>query len=370
MNTTPAILALADGTIFYGKSIGAQGQTVGEVVFHTAMAGYQETLSNPAYTKQLVCFSYPHIGNVGANDEDNESRHAHAAGLIIRDLPILHANFRAQTSLPDYLIKKNIVAIADIDTRQLIAHIRDHGAQAGCIVSGGQIDETAAVACAKDFASLAGKNLLNEVSCKEAYAWTSRQWRLNQGYEEQSVLPHHVVALDFGVNFSSLRQLSERGCRVTVVPAHTEAQKILDMNPDGVYLSDGAGDPAACTDAIDHIRELLRLRPNLPIFAQGLGFQLLGLALGGSSHKLPHGYHGSNHPVKDLNSQSILIMHTHQNFALGDTFGSDVNITHQSLFNQTVHGIELKERAIFGIEGAGEAVFVDRFIQSLPHSHA
>lgn len=370
MNTTPAILALADGTIFYGKSIGAPGQTVGEVVFHTAMAGYQETLSSPAYTQQLVCFSYPHIGNAGCNDEDNESRHEHAAGLIIRDLPILHANFRATSSLSEYLQKKNIVAIADIDTRQLIRHIRDHGAQAGCIVSGGQIDEAQAIAQAKQFASLAGKNLLEQITCDEPYVWTSRQWRLNQGYEDQEALPHHVVALDFGVNFSSLRQLAERGCRVTVVPAHTEAQKILDMNPDGVYLSDGAGDPAACPEAVAQIRELLRLRPSLPIFAQGLGFQLLGLALGGSSEKLAHGYHGSNHPVKDLNTQSILIMHTHQNFALGDTFGSDVKVTHQSLFNQSVHGIELKERAVFGVEGSGSDIFVDRFIQSLPHSHA
>ena len=353
MTTVPAILALADGTLFKGVAIGANGHTVGEVVFNTAMTGYQEILTDPSYTRQIVTLTYPHIGNVGANSEDTESGAVFASGLIIRDLPLLHSNFRAEDSLSDYLTKHNVVAIADIDTRKLTRILREKGAQPGCIMAG-DIDEAKAVELARGFGSMAGQDLAKVVSCKEAYGWTTREWRLGQGYVEQTDTPFHVVAYDFGVKRNILRMLAERGCKLTVVPAETPAKDVLALNPDGVFLSNGPGDPEPCDYAISAIRDILDTK--LPVFGICLGHQLLGLATGGKTSKMKFGHHGANHPVQDLDSGRVMITSQNHGFQVDESsLAANVRVTHRSLFDQTVQGIALTDRPAFSFQGHPEA---------------
>jgi len=353
MSTVPAILALADGTIFTGVSIGAAGHTVGEVVFNTAITGYQEILTDPSYTKQIVTLTYPHIGNVGANSEDTESRAVFAAGLIIRDLPLLHSNFRSELSLSDYLTQNNVVAIADIDTRKLTRILREQGAQAGCIMAG-EIDEAKAVELARGFGSMSGQDLAKVVSCTEPYNWTDREWRLGAGYTAQSEPKYHVVAYDFGVKHNILRMLAERGCRLTVVPAQTSAKDVLALNPDGVFLSNGPGDPEPCDYAIAAIKELLETKK--PLFGICLGHQLLGLAAGGKTSKMKFGHHGANHPVQDLDSKHVMITSQNHGFQVDEaSLPANVRVTHRSLFDQTVQGIALTDRPAFSFQGHPEA---------------
>ncbi|GHD74433.1 glutamine-hydrolyzing carbamoyl-phosphate synthase small subunit [Vogesella fluminis] len=353
MTTVPAILALADGTLFKGVAIGANGHTVGEVVFNTAMTGYQEILTDPSYTRQIVTLTYPHIGNVGANSEDTESGAVFASGLIIRDLPLLHSNFRAEDSLSDYLTKHNVVAIADIDTRKLTRILREKGAQPGCIMAG-DIDEAKAVELARGFGSMAGQDLAKVVSCKEAYGWTIREWRLGQGHVEQTDTPFHVVAYDFGVKHNILRMLAERGCKLTVVPAETPARDVLALNPDGVFLSNGPGDPEPCDYAVTAIRDILDTK--LPVFGICLGHQLLGLAVGGKTSKMKFGHHGANHPVQDLDSGRVMITSQNHGFQVDEaSLAANVRVTHRSLFDQTVQGIALTDRPAFSFQGHPEA---------------
>ncbi|MDC7699115.1 glutamine-hydrolyzing carbamoyl-phosphate synthase small subunit [Vogesella indigofera] len=374
MTTVPAILALADGTLFKGVAIGANGHTVGEVVFNTAMTGYQEILTDPSYTRQIVTLTYPHIGNVGANSEDTESGAVFASGLIIRDLPLLHSNFRAEESLSDYLKRNNVVAIADIDTRKLTRILREKGAQPGCIMAG-DIDEAKAVELARGFGGMAGQDLAKVVSCKEAYGWTTREWRLGQGYVEQTETPFHVVAYDFGVKRNILRMLAERGCKLTVVPAETPAKDVLALKPDGVFLSNGPGDPEPCDYAISAIRDILDTK--LPVFGICLGHQLLGLATGGKTSKMKFGHHGANHPVQDLDSGRVMITSQNHGFQVDEaSLAANVRITHRSLFDQTVQGIALTDRPAFSFQGHPEAspgpedvaYLFDRFI-SLMAAH-
>lgn len=353
MSLVPALLALADGTLFKGVSIGAPGVTVGEVVFNTAITGYQEILTDPSYTKQIVTLTYPHIGNVGANDEDKESNSVFAAGLIVRDLPLLHSNFRAEESLSAYLQRHNTVAIADIDTRKLTRILREKGAQPGCIMAG-DIDEQKAIELARGFGSMAGQDLAKVVSCTESYPWDTREWKLGAGYTAQTEAKYHVVAYDFGVKHNILRMLAERGCRLTVVPAQTPAAEVLALNPDGVFLSNGPGDPEPCDYAIAAIRELLAT--NLPIFGICLGHQLLGLASGGKTSKMKFGHHGANHPVQDLDSGRVMITSQNHGFQVDETsLPENVRVTHRSLFDQTVQGIALTDKPAFSFQGHPEA---------------
>jgi len=373
----PALLALADGTIFKGTAIGAAGFTVGEVVFNTAMTGYQEILTDPSYTKQLVTLTYPHIGNVGANSEDTESRAVFASGLIIRDLPLLHSNFRAENSLSGYLEANNVVAIADLDTRKLTRLLREKGAQAGCIMAGADLDEARAVELARGFGSMAGQDLAKVVSCEETYHWDTREWRLGDGYSAQAEAKYHVVAYDFGVKHNILRMLAERGCRLTVVPAQTSARDVLALNPDGVFLSNGPGDPEPCDYAIDAIKELLDTK--LPVFGICLGHQLLGLATGGQTSKMKFGHHGANHPVQDLDSGRVMITSQNHGFQVDETsLPANVRITHRSLFDGTVQGIALTDRPAFSFQGHPEAspgpndvaYLFDRFVAQLAERKA
>ena len=353
MSDTPAILALADGTVFRGRAIGATGLTVGEVVFNTAMTGYQEILTDPSYTRQLVTLTYPHIGNVGANAEDVESRGVFAAGLIIRDLPLTHSSFRAAESLGDYLTRTGTVAIADIDTRKLTRILREGGAQAGCIMAG-ETYEARAVELARGFGSMAGQDLARVVSCDAAYPWQQAEWRLKGGYVDQSEPKYHVVAYDFGVKYNILRRLAERGCRMTVVPATTPAEEVLALNPDGVFLSNGPGDPEPCDYAISAIRSLLQT--GLPLFGICLGHQLLGLAAGGRTSKMKFGHHGANHPVQDLDSRHVMITSQNHGFQVDETsLPANVRVTHRSLFDGTVQGIALTDRPAFSFQGHPEA---------------
>ncbi|MDN0077056.1 glutamine-hydrolyzing carbamoyl-phosphate synthase small subunit [Crenobacter sp. SG2303] len=350
----PALLALADGTIFKGTAIGAAGFTVGEVVFNTAITGYQEILTDPSYTKQLVTLTYPHIGNVGANSEDTESRAVFASGLIIRDLPLLHSNFRAENSLSEYLKANNVVAIADIDTRKLTRLLREKGAQAGCIMAGEDLDEARAVELARGFGSMAGQDLAKVVSCEQPYHWDTREWRLGEGYGVQPEAKYHVVAYDFGVKQNILRMLAERGCRLTVVPAQTPAKDVLALNPDGVFLSNGPGDPEPCDYAIAAIKEILDTK--LPVFGICLGHQLLGLATGGQTSKMKFGHHGANHPVQDLDSGRVMITSQNHGFQVDETsLPANVRVTHRSLFDGTVQGIALTDRPAFSFQGHPEA---------------
>ncbi|EXI62098.1 carbamoyl phosphate synthase small subunit [Mannheimia granulomatis] len=370
----PAILVLADGSVFYGKSIGYQGHTIGEVVFNTAMTGYQEILTDPSYTHQIVTLTYPHIGNTGANLEDLESPKVCAAGLIIRDLPLLHSNFRSHFSLSDYLIQHKIVAIAGIDTRRLTRMLRDKGAQAGCILVGEHTAENVEKAreLANSFGSMAGKDLAKEVSCHELYQWTQGEWQLGAGYPPQKETEFHVVAYDYGVKHNILRMLAERGCRLTVVPAKTSADAVLALNPDGIFLSNGPGDPEPCDYAITAIRKLLET--NKPIFGICLGHQLLGLAAGAKTKKMAFGHHGANHPVQDLDTQKVLITSQNHGFEVDEaSLPPNVRVTHRSLFDGTVQGIELTDCSAFSFQGHPEAspgpndvaYLFDRFIDEM-----
>ena len=351
--TTPALLVLADGSVFHGTSIGYEGSTSGEVVFNTSMTGYQEILTDPSYCKQIVTLTYPHIGNTGTNNEDTESNQVYAAGLIIRDLPLQHSNFRSQSSLADYLKQNNIVAISEIDTRRLTRLLRDKGVQAGCIMSG-NIDEAKALELAKSFGSMAGKDLAQEVTCVEAYQWTQGEWQLGKGYSKIDNPEFHVVAYDFGVKHNILRMLAERGCKLTVVPAKTSAEAVLALNPDGIFLSNGPGDPEPCDYAIQAIQTLLQSKK--PLFGICLGHQLLGLAVGGKTKKMSFGHHGANHPVQDLASQKVLITSQNHGFEVDEhSLPKNVRITHRSLFDNSVQGIELIDQPAFSFQGHPEA---------------
>ncbi|AWX14540.1 carbamoyl-phosphate synthase small subunit [Mergibacter septicus] len=349
----PAILVLADGSIFYGKSIGYSGDTVGEVVFNTSMTGYQEILTDPSYTKQIVTLTYPHIGNTGVNTEDCESHQVSAAGLIIRDLPLIYSNFRSQQSLSDYLKQHKIVAIADIDTRRLTRLLRDKGTQAGCIMAG-HIDPEKALKLAQRFGNMSGKDLAKEISCHEPYQWQQGEWQLGIGYHQQTTPHLHVVAYDFGVKHNILRMLAQRGCRLTVVPATTPAEEVLKLNPDGIFLSNGPGDPKPCTYAINNIQQLLTTKK--PIFGICLGHQLLGLAVGAKTKKMPFGHHGANHPVEDLSNKKVLITSQNHGFEVDEkSLPATVQVTHRSLFDGSVQGIELIHQPAFSFQGHPEA---------------
>ena len=370
--TTNAILVLADGSVFHGSAIGAAGTAVGEVVFNTAMTGYQEILTDPSYARQMVTLTYPHIGNTGVNEEDAESGQVYAAGLIIRDLPLQHSNFRASESLGDYLQRHQTVAIADIDTRRLTRLLRDKGAQAGCIMSGADATVEKALALAQEFGSMAGKDLAQEVTCAQPYEFTQGEWRLGAGFRQPESQPYHVVAYDFGVKTNILRMLAERGCRLTVVPAQTPAADVLAMNPDGVFLSNGPGDPEPCDYAVNAIREILATKK--PVFGICLGHQLLGLAVGGKTRKMPFGHHGANHPVQDLDSGKVMITSQNHGFEVdADTLPANVKVTHRSLFDGSLQGIELTDQAAFSFQGHPEAspgphdvaYLFDKFIDSL-----
>lgn len=350
----PAILVLADGSVFHGVSVGFEGSTSGEVVFNTAMTGYQEILTDTSYAKQIVTLTYPHIGNTGANDEDLECKEIRAAGLIIRDLPLLHSNFRSQESLQEYLVRHQTVAIADIDTRRLTRILRDKGAQAGAILTGEKATVEEAQKLIAEFGSMAGKDLAKEFTCSEAYEWTEGEWKLGKGFVTPAQQPYHVVAYDFGVKTNILRMLAERGCRLTVVPAQTPAKEVLAMNPDGVFLSNGPGDPEPCDYAIEAIRELLAA--DMPLFGICLGHQLLGLASGGQTSKMPFGHHGANHPVQDLDSGRVMITSQNHGFQVDEnSLPANVRVTHRSLFDGTVQGIELTDRSAFSFQGHPEA---------------
>jgi len=350
----PALLALADGTIFRGKGIGSTGSSVGEVVFNTALTGYQEILTDPSYTRQIVTLTYPHIGNVGVNREDCEASKVYAAGLVIRDLPLVASNFRSEQTLDAYLKAENIVAIADIDTRKLTRILREKGAQAGCLMTGENLDADAAIAQARAFPGLAGMDLAKVVSVANAYGWTGGEWRLGKGYQPQQNPKFHVVAYDFGVKRNILRMLAERGCKLTVVPAQTPAKDVLALKPDGVFLSNGPGDPEPCDYAIAAIRELLDTR--LPTFGICLGHQLMGLAAGGRTLKMKFGHHGANHPVKDLDSGRVSITSQNHGFAVDEsTLPANLRPTHVSLFDGTLQGLARTDRPAFCFQGHPEA---------------
>ncbi|KAE8438401.1 glutamine-hydrolyzing carbamoyl-phosphate synthase small subunit [Vreelandella piezotolerans] len=356
----PAILALEDGSVFHGTAIGAEGITSGEVVFNTAMTGYQEILTDPSYTRQIVTLTYPHIGNTGINSEDVESASIAAAGLVIRDLPLLASSFRSEQTLSDYLKSQNVLGIADIDTRRLTRILRDKGAQNGAILAGAEAKGDDAVeralAAAKAFPGLKGMDLAKEVSCKEAYEWLEGEWALGEGYADasQGERPYHVVAFDYGVKFNILRMLAARGCRLTVVPAQTPAAEVLAMNPDGVFLANGPGDPEPCDYAIKAIQEVLET--DTPVFGICLGHQLLALASGAKTVKMGHGHHGANHPVQDLDTGTVMITSQNHGFAADEaTLPSNVRATHRSLFDGTLQGIERTDRPAFSFQGHPEA---------------
>ncbi len=352
---TPAILALADGTVFRGRSIGASGQVTAEVVFNTAITGYQEILTDPSYSRQFVTLTYPHIGNVGVNREDVESRKVFAAGLIVRDLSPVVSNFRSEQPLDAYLREAGVVGIADIDTRKLTRILRDRGAQNGCIQAGAEhIDEARAIAAAKAAASMAGQDLAKVVSRTAREDWTQSTWSLGHGYGERGAAKFNVVAYDYGVKHNILRMLAERGCQLTVVPAQTPAKDVLAMQPDGVFLANGPGDPEACDYAIAAIREIVD--SGTPTFGICLGHQLLTLASGGKTLKMKTGHHGANHPVKDLDDGRVLITSQNHGFA-GDpaSLPANVRVTHVSLFDGTLQGIARTDRPAFSFQGHPEA---------------
>ncbi|UAA39888.1 glutamine-hydrolyzing carbamoyl-phosphate synthase small subunit [Paraneptunicella aestuarii] len=353
--THPAILVLADGTTFKGTAIGALGESVGEVVFNTSMTGYQEILTDPSYAEQIVTLTYPHIGNTGTNDEDEESEHIWAKGLVIRDLPLLASSFRNQQSLSDYLKARNIIGIADIDTRRLTRVLRDKGAQNGCLMAGDNIDEAAALEKAKQFPGLKGMDLAKEVTTKSVFEWDSSTWQLGVGHTKLQENPQfHVVAYDFGVKRNILRMLVERGCKVTVVPAKTPASEVKAMNPDGVFLSNGPGDPEPCDYAIAAIKELLET--NVPIFGICLGHQLLGLASGAKTEKMKFGHHGANHPVKDLQRGTVMITSQNHGFALDESsLPANLEATHVSLFDGSLQGVRRTDKPAFSFQGHPEA---------------
>ena len=354
MTFEPAVLVLADGTAFHGRSIGAPGMAVGEVVFNTAMTGYQEILTDPSYCRQIVTLTYPHIGNTGVNEEDEESGRVYAAGLVVRDVPRLHSSFRAETDLVSYLRERKIVAIADLDTRKLTRLLRTNGAQNGCLAAGDtSID--AALAEARSFAGLAGMDLARVVSTEKPYEWTEGGWALGRGYRRRDDLRHHVVAYDYGIKRNILRMLVDRGMRVTVVPATTTAKDVLKMKPDGVFLSNGPGDPEPCDYAIEAIGELLDAT-RLPVFGICLGHQLMGLASGAKTLKMKFGHHGANHPVKDLDSGRVVITSQNHGFAVDpSSLKNNLRPTHVSLFDGSLQGLARTDRPAFCFQGHPEA---------------
>lgn len=361
MKTEPAVLALADGSLFHGISIGAQGSSVGEVVFNTAMTGYQEILTDPSYCRQIVTLTYPHIGNTGITVDDNESSSVQAAGLVIRDLPLVASNWRSEQSLDTFLRAQGTVAIADIDTRKLTRHLRKHGAQAGCILTGPDLEASAAVTLAREFPGLQGMDLAQVVTCQEAYQWTKSSWSLAAANGESvaqnsaaSPESYHVVAMDFGVKHNILRMLVDRGVRVTVVPAQTQASEVLALQPDGVFLSNGPGDPEPCDYAIQTISTLLE--SNIPLFGICLGHQLLALASGASTKKMKFGHHGANHPVLDQRTGKVMISSQNHGFAVdASSLGQHLKPTHVSLFDGSLQGIEHSEKPAFSFQGHPEA---------------
>jgi carbamoyl-phosphate synthase small subunit len=354
--TTPAVLALEDGTVFQGRSIGAKGNTTGEVVFNTAMTGYQEILTDPSYCRQIVTLTYPHIGNTGTNYEDMEASGIFAAGLIIRDLPLLKSSWRASESLETFLERGRVVAIADIDTRKLTRILREKGAQAGCIMTGDKVDAQAAVRAAKKFPGLKGMDLAKVVTCKRIYQWNEgTNWALRPSPHPRPITRLHVVAYDFGVKRNILRLLADHGCRITVVPAQTEANKVLALNPDGVFLSNGPGDPEPCTYAIEAITKIVDTT-DIPVFGICLGHQLLGLASGAKTMKMKFGHHGANHPVVDLASGRVAITSQNHGFCVDDsTLGEKLKVTHRSLFDHSLQGIERTDKVAFSFQGHPEA---------------
>jgi carbamoyl-phosphate synthase small subunit len=372
--TQSAILALEDGSIFRGISIGAEGESAGEVVFNTSMTGYQEILTDPSYCRQIVTLTYPHIGNVGCNVEDAESDKTWVAGLVIRDLPLMASNFRSEQALDEYLRERGIVGIADIDTRRLTRILREKGAQNGCIMAGDNIDEAKALELAGAFPGLKGMDLAKVVTRETTGNWSTSTWELGTGYVEKagSEQPFHVVAYDFGVKHNILRMLVERGCRLTVVPAQTPAAEVLAMNPDGVFLSNGPGDPEPCDYAIEAITEILKTE--LPVFGICLGHQLLALASGAQTEKMKFGHHGANHPVQDLDSKQVMITSQNHGFAVAeDSLPSTLRATHKSLFDGSLQGIERTDRPAFSFQGHPEASpgphdvapLFDRFIEMM-----
>jgi carbamoyl-phosphate synthase small subunit len=376
----PAILVLSDGTEFRGYGIGATGVGVGEVVFNTSMTGYQEILTDPSYCRQMVALTYPHIGNVGVNQEDEESGQIHATGLIVRDLPILASNFRMQQTLTEYLTQRGVVAIAGIDTRKLTRLLREKGAQNGCIMVG-ELDSAAALKHAQNCASMAGQDLAKVVTCHSPLEWQEGEWRLGKGFAQQSTLQieakFHVVAYDFGVKRNILRMLASRGCKVTVVPAQTSAVEVIAMKPDGVFLSNGPGDPEPCDYAISAIQDILAAR--IPTYGICLGHQLLGLASGARTVKMKFGHHGGNHPVQDIDSKRVMITSQNHGFAVDmATLPPNLRVTHVSLFDGSLQGIARTDVPAFSFQGHPEAspgphdvsYLFDRFINLMQESRA
>jgi carbamoyl-phosphate synthase small subunit len=373
--SVPAILALADGTIFRGYSIGAAGHTTGEVVFNTAITGYQEILTDPSYSRQIVTLTYPHIGNYGVNLEDVEASKVHAAGLIIRDLPLLASNFRSHQSLSDYLKAEGTVAIAGIDTRKLTRILREKGAQNGAIltgIQGAEPSEAQALELARSFPGLSGMDLAKVVSVKESYEFTETEWKLGEGYGKQDKPQYHVVAFDYGVKRNILRMLAERGCKVTVLPAQSTAADALALNPDGIFLANGPGDPAPCDYAIEASRELIE--KGIPTFGICLGHQIMALASGAKTVKMKFGHHGANHPVQDLDSKQVLITSQNHGFAVdAATLPANCRVTHVSLFDGSLQGFERTDKPAFCFQGHPEAspgptdvaYLFDRFISNM-----
>ncbi len=350
----PALLVLEDGTAFHGISIGADGCSVGEVVFNTALTGYQEILSDPSYARQIVTLTYPHIGNVGTNDEDDEAGQVFASGLVVRDLPLLASNWRMQKTLPEYLHEHKVVAIADIDTRQLTRLLRDKGAQRGCIMAGETIDIEVAKQAIAGFSGLKGLDLAKEVTTDKIYNWTENVWQLGSGHAESAEAQKHVVAYDFGVKRNILRLLINRGCRVTVVPATTSAEQVLALNPDGVFLSNGPGDPEPCSYAIAAIKAILEQK--VPVFGICLGHQLLALASGAKTEKMKFGHHGANHPVQHKDSGRVMISSQNHGFAVSaDSLPTNLRATFHSLFDGSLQGIERTDCPAFSFQGHPEA---------------
>ena len=352
--TKSAILVLEDGTVFKGTAIGAQGTAVGEVVFNTSMTGYQEILTDPSYAEQIITLTYPHIGNTGTNSEDEESNNIWAKGLVIRDLPLLASNFRNEESLSAYLQRHNILGIADIDTRKLTRILREKGALNGCIITGENIDESSALSQAKAFPGLKGMDLAKVVSTKEQYQWNEGSWQLGEGHVTPQNTEFHVVAYDFGAKRNILRMLADRGCKLTVVPAQTPAEDVLAMNPDGIFLSNGPGDPEPCDYAIAAIKTFLETQ--IPIFGICLGHQLLGLASGAKTIKMKFGHHGANHPVKDIDRDVVMITSQNHGFAVDeDNMPAHLKVTHKSLFDGSLQGIHRTDKPAFSFQGHPEA---------------
>lgn len=373
--TQPALLALADGTVYHGVSVGVSGCTVGEVVFNTAMTGYQEILTDPSYAQQIVTLTYPHIGNTGCTDVDDEAAKVFASGLIIREQPTPASNWRSQADLPEWLRARGVVAIADIDTRALTRRLRDSGAQNGCILAGEGATVEEALRRAREFPGLKGMDLAKVVSAPQAYAWTEGRYALDRQVFESVESRFHVVAYDYGVKRNILRMLAERGCRLTVVPAQTSADEVLALKPDGVFLSNGPGDPEPCDYAIAAIRRFISDR--LPVFGICLGHQLLGLASGARTLKMKFGHHGANHPVQDLDSGRVMISSQNHGFAVDEaSLPANVRATHRSLFDGSLQGIALTDAPAFSFQGHPEAApgphdvaeLFDRFIESMSAS--